>query len=138
MGTMVRINEDNYEAIKKLAEVDGRSVTNMANRLLDKALNRDTEGKNTPLPKNYADKNLTDDLLKPTGISGEQYDSYEKKSEPTARGMGDVLAEIRELEAERDDALRFSQSIEYSKEIAESYDKQLSVLWEEYHLLKGE
>lgn len=44
MGTMVRINEDNYIAIKKLADKDDRSVTSMTNRLLDSALGRSTIG----------------------------------------------------------------------------------------------
>ena len=54
MGTMVRINEDNYIAIKKLADKDDRSVTSMTNRLLDSALGRSTigvVGEYTPSPK---------------------------------------------------------------------------------------
>ena len=61
MGTMVRINEDNYIAIKKMADEDGRSVTNMTNRLLDRVIGRDSEGtptENTPLPKNTEPINL--------------------------------------------------------------------------------
>lgn len=41
MAIPVRINEDTYEAIEKLAKNDGRSVTVMTNRLLDKALDWD-------------------------------------------------------------------------------------------------
>jgi hypothetical protein len=60
MGTMVRINEDNYVAIKKLADQDDRSVTSMTNRLLDKALGRSTIGVvgeyTTPVQKTEAPK----------------------------------------------------------------------------------
>lgn len=44
MGTPVRVNEDNYESLKREAQADGRTPTNMLNRILDAHYSRDTEG----------------------------------------------------------------------------------------------
>lgn len=58
------------------------------------------------------------------------------KSEPTARGKGDILADIRETEADRDEELRYCQDDETRKKIVNKYVGTIDGLWEEFNSLK--
>lgn len=50
-----------------------------------------------------------------------------------SRTKRDILEEITDLESQRDEELASSQDREYSKEIADTYNKQIAGLWAEYH-----
>lgn len=110
-----------------------------------------------PSPKNAKPKT--------SGISGAQYDSYEKKSKPRTvrvnggdpvklepgeviayngespphieyvRDKGEILSDIRVVEAERDEALRYNQDEAEVKRIIEDAGEKLMPLWREYKLL---
>lgn len=89
--------------------------------VFDKRLNvGGTPTEKTPTPENVG----VSDLLK-------------NNSGATPRDVGDVLADIRVVESEKEEELRYCQDDNFAKEIVKKYDEQLKPLWAEYHALKG-
>lgn len=48
------------------------------------------------------------------------------------RSKGDILADIRDVEAERDEKIRYCQDDEEAGRIRARYESLLTVLWDEY------
>lgn len=48
------------------------------------------------------------------------------------RDKGDIMADIREAEAGRDEELRYCQDVEESKKITDKWNKDITALWQEY------
>lgn len=50
----------------------------------------------------------------------------------TIRSKGEILAEIKQLERQRDEELEYCQDPDTIKEVGDNYQKQIQALWEEY------
>lgn len=129
MAVPVRINEDNYVSLKSIADRERRSVTAQLAVILDEYFKRDTVGTPTvitPPPEK------TEPIRVET--PGEVIDNAHKGIESVAikRTKGDVLADIRKLEADRDEELRYCQDAEIGGEITRDYQIKIDVLWAEY------
>lgn len=123
MAVTVRINEDNYQALKELADKERRSVVAQLDVLLDDYFNRTTVGNVSPeigLPQ------------KITEVETPRVDDLIKQTKPKTRNKGDILADIRALEAKRDEELRYCQDIDVANQITDAYAEQLNILWDEY------
>ena len=123
----IRISDEIYTKLKAFADGEMRSVANATEYLLNKQL------ENTPSPKNTNVSDLfTDPIIpvKPLGVVTPE------KSESTPRGKGDVLADIRDTEAERDEELRYCQDDETRKKIVNKYAGTIGGLWNEYHFTR--
>lgn len=111
MARQIKISDEIYDRLKKDADANYRSLGGHIEYLMDKAMGV-------------------------SNILGEKV-AFTKDSptEPTGRSVGDILADIRKLEGERDEELRFSQDGDYSEGITRSYGERIQDLWNEYHLV---
>lgn len=66
----------------------------------------------------------------------EDFESLNSATTTSKKTKGDLLAEIRTLEASRDNELRFCQDEEIAAKISSGYAEKIKPLWEDYHLLK--
>lgn len=105
------INNDIEQKLREIQK-QGGSMGGMVNQVLREHF-FGTPIQNTPLPENT------------------------EPPKPASRSVGDILADIRKLEGERDEELRFSQDGDYSEGITRSYGERIQDLWNEYHLVKG-
>lgn len=55
----------------------------------------------------------------------------------TIRPLGEILSDIKALEAERDTLLEENQDPQEARKIASSYKNLIQPLWDEYHRTKG-
>lgn len=136
---MVRIEDSVYTELKKRADNQGRSATNLANYYLKKEfgyLPGQEHGTplsgNTPSPKNT---NVSD-LVRPDIVKKSEANASSVVTPQDTRTKGDILADIRETEAARDEELRYCQDAETVKKITDSYAGTISDLWNEFHLTK--
>lgn len=108
--SLVRINTALKTALKNHSIKEGRTLEWTLNSVLTKYLNHVTPAtKEPPAP--------------PLGV-------YEF----VPRSKGDVLAEIRNLEAKRGEELEYCQDAEVAKDIHARYAAQIQPLWDEYNL----
>lgn len=121
----IRVSDDIYSKLKAFADRDLRSVANATEFLLSLQLGDNGVPADTPYqrPGGAAPSGKVDDLF-----------PAEKKSEPSAtRGKGEILADIRSTEADRDEELRNCQDPETSLKITNRYAGTIDGLWKEYH-----
>lgn len=107
----IRIEDELYEFIKSVAEEENRSVTNMVDTMI----------------KQY--KGLKT-------FSSPETVSETHASIPTERTKGDILADIREVNSQRDQELEYCQDSEVAKQIADKYQSEIDSLWSEYNNIR--
>lgn len=137
----IRIDEEVYERLKRSAEADKRTVSQQIDYLLSNrvqlveiaaALRKTVDITFGAVPAPLATPAEKKES-KPAGLSGEQYSSYEKKSRGLrpVRTAAVVEAEIRKLEAERDELIDQTQDGEHMQELYYTYGNRIDVLREE-------
>lgn len=161
MGTPIRVNEDNYIHLQQMAAVEGRTPTNMLNRILDERFGRSTHAPTvfgtahgtpieiTPTPKNTNEPNPEPVYMKLGGTPPSAYVEDLIKGGQLQRGVdetkivrkiktrtkGDILKDIRDLEAERDEAMQWCQDREERAKISATYSTPIDSLWIEFREL---
>lgn len=61
----------------------------------------------------------------------------QENTPPSQRNKGEILDEIREIEALRDQELEYCQDNQIAKQITGRYQKQLDALWSEYNDIRS-
>lgn len=141
MPKQIKVSDEIYARLKADADQNYRSMGGQIEYMLDQAVGVHkilgqkvafaAPPENTPYqnPGGTPPSNKVDDL-------------FPKKSEvatpPIAdasgtRGKGDILADIRETEADRDEELRNCQDPDTSRKITNRYASTIDGLWKEYH-----
>lgn len=122
MPKQIKVSDEIYARLKAEADKNYRSMGGQIEFLMSG---------NTPVPENTPYQNPGG-----TAPSGDVSDLV-KKSEPSTsgatRGKGDILADIRETEADRDEELRNCQDPDTSRVIMNKYASTIDGLWKEYH-----
>ena len=110
MARQIKISDEVYSRLKKDADANYRSLGGHIEYLMDKV------GGNA--------------------LGEKVAFTQDSPTEPTGRNVGDILAEIRKLEGERDEELRFCQDTDIATDIYKDYGSRIQDLWNEYHLIK--
>lgn len=137
----IKVSDDTYQKLKKGADASFRTLGGQIDFLI--SLDKGTPAIVTPLPKNLQVGEL---------VRGEEAEYHPQKKAVEAEviglikdiaadkiksmGKGDILADIRKLEADRDEELRYCQDVDESRKITEKYAKLIQPLWDEYNSLK--
>jgi hypothetical protein len=125
------INNDIEQKLREIQEAGG-SMGGKVNEVLRQHF-FGTPVQNTPTPKNTNVKIVEDGHIAPIRPD---LPSKITAGATLTRNKGDVLADIRQKEADRDEELRFCQDPAESKNIMERYLPEIRQLWLEYHTLK--
>lgn len=115
MAKQIKVSDEVYDRLKADADQNYRSMGGHIEYLMDKAM-----GVSIVLGEKRA--------------FTETPPSQENTS---TKSLGDILANIRDLEGKRDEELRYCQDDDYRKEITNRYASFIQPLWDEYSLLKG-
>jgi len=121
MSKQIKVADEVYDRLKADADANYRSMSGQVEYLMDKAA-----GVSVILGNKVA-------TTEPPDLSGVFKETPKKIVGATPRGKGEVLADIRELEAKRDEELRYCQDDEIGRQITEQYADKVNPLWEEYN-----
>lgn len=140
----IRISTGVHTALKDKAQEENRSVSNMAETVLMSFLDG-TPTKTPPSPKNTNVKILENGTVTKADPDNPEFEYHTdapvdltdilkdpKKSEATPRTRGDILAEIRQLESERDEKMRYCQDEELRQQIFNTHKQLIDPLWVQY------
>lgn len=126
MPKQIKVSDEIYDRLKADADKNYRSMGGQIEFLMDSHSGMSPEAVIRSKPD-------VSDLVRP---------DMPKKSEPTARDTrdtrtkGDILADIRETEAQRDEELRYCQDADTVKKITDRYAGAIDLLWREFNLIK--
>lgn len=115
MAKQIKVSDEVYDRLKADADANYRSMSGQVEYLMDRNMG----------VSNILGEKVAFTTTQPTERFNE------------ARSSGDVLADIREIESQRDEELRYCQDNETIKAVSEQYQDKLDVLWEEYNGLRG-
>lgn len=120
---VIRISDTVHAQLKKEAASEGRTLQWLVEYKLTGGVT----------PKIYAstpEKIASEPSAKVSDLF--QDEPMRHPADVPARDKGDIIADIREAEAARDEELRYCQDPGESKKIADRWNEKITALWEEY------
>jgi len=123
---VLRVDDLLHEMVVKQAKEEGRTVSRVANQILeehfdDEAVKQvvNSFSKDTPSPENTEPPKFEKNpIATPKGAT-------------TQRDYGEVMADIRQAEADRDEELRYCQDTEVREQINDRYAIKIADFWKE-------
>ena len=130
----LRIDDDVYTELERLAPIEGRSIANLASHLIREALKADRAGhlvSNTvhadQLPLDLRELDVKErhlDVPTPAKI----------ENTPTSRDLYDLAKKMTE---ELEEELKYNQDPESRRQQEKVGKEQIQLVWDEYHELKS-
>ena len=134
MAKQIKISDEIYERLRKSANGHYRTLGGQIDYLLGFAGSPEVRDYEVETYEKRAAEWEESQRNLPEVMQAPAYVNSKKKT----RGKGDVLSDIREAEASRDEELRYCQDSDESFKITEKYALLIQPLWDEFAEISGE